>query len=304
MSEFFDDFFENPGLAGSAEVTGALRRMTDGNFVRCRAIGHSVCGRDITALEIGSMYRPVVLVGGTHGMEWASTMIALKLAWETVASFQKKTTVHGMNLKEMLARQGVVFVPLLNPDGYELRRMGRAAAPERAGLLRRFPDSDFRFWQANANGVDLNHNFNAGFYKAAKMVAKVGIHGPAPTRYGGLFPFSEPETRAVRRLCAYVRPRALYSLHSQGEEIYWRYGTDVPDGSEYIANLLSTLTGYTLCQPDTLASHAGLKDWFIQKYNRPGFTIELGLGQNPLPYEDFGDIWKRVERALFVSLIV
>ena len=36
----------------------------------------------------------------------------------------------------------------------------------------------------------------------------------------------------------------------------------------------------------------GYKDWFIQTYNRPGYTIEAGLGENPLPISQFDEIYK------------
>lgn len=36
----------------------------------------------------------------------------------------------------------------------------------------------------------------------------------------------------------------------------------------------------------------GYKDWFIQIYNRPGYTIEAGLGENPLPISQFDKIYK------------
>ena len=33
------------------------------------------------------------------------------------------------------------------------------------------------------------------------------------------------------------------------------------------------------------------KDWFIQTYRRPGFTIEVGTGENPLPLSQFEEIY-------------
>ncbi len=49
---------------------------------------------------------------------------------------------------------------------------------------------------------------------------------------------------------------------------------------------------------------AGYKDWFIDAYNRPGYTIECGQGVNPLPISDFDEIYSRnegmlVEMAMF-----
>ena len=36
---------------------------------------------------------------------------------------------------------------------------------------------------------------------------------------------------------------------------------------------------------------AGYQDWFIQIFDRPGYTIECGLGENPLPLSQFESIW-------------
>lgn len=300
MSKLWDD----PAAVTSRALNKEMCMLSNAGFVRTRRIGMSVCKRSILAVEIGAMHNPVVFVGGTHGMEWASVLATFRLASEIVAAVETGKTVHGIDMREALALRGAVFIPLLNPDGYEIRREGRCAALKKTKLLSQFEDTTLEMWQSNANGVDLNHNFNAGFYKAYRQVRGAGIKKPGPTRYGGLLPFSQPETRAARMLCAQCRPRALYALHSQGEEIYWRYGKRQPAGSEYIATLLSNLTGYALCEPEELASHAGLKDWFIQRYNCPGFTLELGAGQNPLPYEDFDAIWQRVERALFVAALI
>jgi len=40
------------------------------------------------------------------------------------------------------------------------------------------------------------------------------------------------------------------------------------------------------------SGYAGYKDWFIQNYNRPGYTIEVGQGINPLPITQFAQIYQ------------
>lgn len=55
-------------------------------------------------------------------------------------------------------------------------------------------------------------------------------------------------------------------------------------------NLLS-LGGYLLTGVPYNSSFAGFKDWFIQDYNRPSFTVEAGIGENPLPIEQFDEIY-------------
>ena len=37
---------------------------------------------------------------------------------------------------------------------------------------------------------------------------------------------------------------------------------------------------------------AGYKDWFIQNFRRPGYTIEAGSGTNPLPLSQFDEIYR------------
>ena len=126
------------------------------------------------------------------------------------------------------------------------------------------------------------------------MEIAAGITGPSPTRYGGPCPHSEPETLSLVHLTAAFDPRRLYSFHSQGEEIFWEYqDIPVPQG-ELIAQTLSALSGYRLVQNGGLASHGGLKDWYIETFRRPGFTIEIGKGENPLPVEDLEPVYARL----------
>ena len=55
---------------------------------------------------------------------------------------------------------------------------------------------------------------------------------------------------------------------------------------------LRSISGYTVEQTPTQSGYAGYKDWFIQEYDRPGYTIETGMGENPLPMSDFAGIYR------------
>ena len=56
--------------------------------------------------------------------------------------------------------------------------------------------------------------------------------------------------------------------------------------------LLLKLAGYTVADVPFASSFAGYKDWFIQTYDRPGYTIEAGIGTNPLPISQFNEIYR------------
>ena len=75
-------------------------------------------------------------------------------------------------------------------------------------------------------------------------------------------------------------------------------------GAERIAALFADLSGYAAEETPYAAGFAGYKDWFLQDYRRPGFTLELGRGANPLPITDFDAIYERVRGILVLGALV
>ena len=252
--------------------------------------GKSALGKEIPALGMGRLKNASLFVGATHGEEWLTSLLLMRFAWEIAAAW----TDEAPSFAGVTREKGLIIVPMLNPDGVEIALDG----PRKAGPFRDQTEPLYRAnggkWQANARGVDLNPNFDAGWNILREMETVSGITGPAATRYGGPYPHSEPETRGIINLIYAFQPRRLYSFHSQGEEIFWEYGGLQVPQAESIARALSALSGYTLVKNSGLASHGGLKDWFIQEFRRPGFTIEIGKGENPLPIEDLEPIYGRL----------
>lgn len=80
------------------------------------------------------------------------------------------------------------------------------------------------------------------------------------------------------------------ALHTQGEEIYWGFEGLEPSISAGIVQEYARVSGYK--EVHYVDNFAGYKDWFIQEYQRPGFTIELGSGRNPLPIGQFDEIYE------------
>lgn len=292
MSDFFS----------AAPTSETLQRFLAGLADRCpalrlRTVGHTVLQRPIPAAALGNPCRPTLLVGGVHGMEWITTLLLLRFLQELIDAGER---LYGFDLRETLGRRGLLLLPCLNPDGVEIA----AGYITPCNISVNFNKSDLPRWQANARGVDLNHNFDAGWAIAHRMEQQAGITGPGPTRYGGPAPHSEPETAALTALCRREQPRAAYAFHAQGEEIYWQYGACTPPGAATIAGMLAASSGYALRTPAELASHAGFKDWFIETMGRPGFTFEVGKGQNPLPTSDLPAIYQRLREALMLTLVL
>ena len=268
-------------------------------FLKLFEAGRSVQGRKIYALFLGNTCRPVVYAAAFHAQEWLTELLSLRFLEEVCEMMLTKSEI-----RRALSTRGAIFVPLVNPDGVELVLSGGESAANLKLFVDRISGGDFSIWQANARGVDLNHNFNAGHALLRKMETTAGITGPAPRQFGGLKPHSEPETKTLVNLCRRFNASRVYALHSQGEEIFYRYGSRSPAGASAIARLLADTSGYTLPNQSGLASHGGFKDWFILETGRPGFTIEIGRGKNPLPIDELSPIFARLYETLLLTLVI
>lgn len=273
-------------------------------FLDVRQIGKSVLGRGIPALQLGYGSDRVLYAGGFHGCERLTVLMLLRFAEELCAALDGDMECAGIRARTALLGHSLTIVPLVNPDGYEIALKGPGGAGKRSSFIAEINgERDIAQWNANAAGVDINHNFDAGWDILHKMEAAAGITGPAPRQYGGQKPHDQPETQALVNLCYDCRFLHALAFHSQGEEIYCRYG-DTPPKGEQMASLFAACTGYVIADTEGLASHGGFKDWFIKEFERPGFTFEIGKGENPLNPAQLDEIYPRLREALMLGIIL
>lgn len=285
----------------------AMCRMLDGflqkyPFLSVTEIGESLCGRSIPLVTLGNptAKKSVLYVGTHHAAEWITTMVLLRFIGDFCEAYKSGVRMYNVGMDYLFDKRRILIVPMLNPDGVELELHGVTEDfPLRERVLRMNGGSeDFTLWQANARGVDLNHNYNARFGEYKKVEAELGIE-PGATKYSGEYPESEPEVVA---LCNLIRIdgtiRCILTLHAQGEEIY--YGDDAaPAGARTMGRLISRMSGYRLMHTDGTASYGGLTDWYVREFGRPAFTIECGRGKNPLPAGDLFGIYAALREVLF-----
>lgn len=138
-----------------------------------RVVGRSVQNAPIEVVRFGSGARAVLFIGGLHAGAAPGTVT---LANRAITYFTQNPTA----VPETLT---VYVMPSANPDS-------PLAPGELAGRL-------------NANGVDLNRNWDCRWSADAKWR---GIVVPGS---GGTAPFSEPETMALRDFILDVNPVAV-----------------------------------------------------------------------------------------------
>ena len=267
-------------------------------FIVRQNIGHSVMGKDIVELKIGVGPKKVHMNGSFHANEWITTPIIMMFLNDYALSMTNGLPMRGIHLLPLFENTMLSIVPMVNPDGVNLVIGGASTAGEfqQSVLEINNNQADFSNWKANIHGVDLNNQFPALWELEAERKPKT----PQPRDYPGPYPLSEPEAIAMADLTKQSNFQRVNAFHTQGEEIYWGFEGLEPPISEVIVNEYARVSGYVAVR--NVDSYAGYKDWFIQDFRMPGFTVELGRGVNPLPIEQFQSIYQRSLGIMLANL--
>ena len=263
-------------------------------FLQTELLARTAFGRPITGASMGRGDRRVLYSAAHHANEWLTATVLLKFLEDYAQALETDGTIAGVSARELYETATIFLVPMVDPDGVDLvtgavtekeREQARALAEFYPNIP--FPDG----WKANLSGVDLNLQYPAGWLTAREIKFAQGYTRPGPRDFVGRFPLSQPEAQALADYTQRIDPELVIAWHSQGEVIYWQYGGIGVPGAREIAERFANLSGYRLEDTPYNSSFAGYKDWFIQTYRRPGFTIEVGSGENPLPLSQFAEIY-------------
>lgn len=240
--------------------------------VETGTVGESELGQSIPYIFVGQKNGNYMIVqGAMHAREHLTALVVVCLAKYLVAHPQS------------MLNGGIYFVPMVNPDGVRLCQEGVgfiADVDRRKWLLDlNGGKKDFSLWKANADGVDLNVNFDAKWGEGTQ-----NQFAPAPQNYVGDFPLSARETRALAEFTQRINPCITLSYHLKGEEIYYEFGQSprAMQRDRRYAEAIASYTGYKVATPE--GSAGGYKDWCVESLNIPAFTIEVGSDDFPHPF--------------------
>lgn len=265
-------------------------------FCRTEVITETAFSRPVRTLVIGNGPRKVVYSAAHHANEWITSLLLLKFAEEFARAIRENRQILGQNAADIAAAATIYMVPMVNPDGVDLVVGATAPGTVEYEIARRlsenypsipFPDG----WKANLLGVDLNLQYPAGWLQAREIKFDQGFTRPGPRDYVGRAPLTQLESRALLGYTEFIDPALVLAFHTQGQLIFWTFRDIEVPGAEELGREFADLSGYTLADVPFESSFAGYKDWFIQNYRRPGYTIEAGLGTNPLPIGQFDEMY-------------
>ncbi len=282
------------GLLTALILKGLVMRYP---FLTTYEIGRSVMGQRLMAISMGSGKKRVGYNAAHHGNEWITVPLLLTFLEEYAAAFARGTSIGGIPAKTLYETATLHMVPLVDPDGVDL--VTGALSPldsfyaQAGALASYYPNIPFpNGWKSNISGIDLNLQYPAGWETARRIKFSQGYTRPGPRDYVGNAPLIAPESRAMADWTRRNDFALTISYHTQGRAICWRYGDENVPNARRIGEAMSRSSGYTLEDTPYESGHAGYKDWFIQTWHRPGFTVEAGKGENPLPLSQFEEIYR------------
>ena len=266
-------------------------------FCRSEVLTQSAFGKPVRTLVIGEGPRRVLYTAAHHANEWITTPVILKFVEEFAEAIQNGGSVGGMDAGDLASSVTIYTVPMVNPDGVDLvtgaLQPGKIPYETAAELSRSFPNIPFPDgWKANLLGVDLNLQYPAGWLQAREIKYSQGYDRPGPRDYVGRAPLNQLETRALVGYTEAIDPALVLAYHTQGKVIYWQFEDVFVPGARELGEKMARLSGYALEDTPYESAFAGYKDWFIKYFGRPGYTIEVGEGINPLPLSQFDEIYR------------
>ena len=264
-------------------------------FLNIGTIGKSVMGKPLYYLSIGTGNTQVFYTATHHANEWITTPMILKYLEEYAFEYSRGGIIFDTPALTLYNKATLFMVPLVNPDGLDLVTgvlndgIYYINARTYAG---NFPYITFPSgWKANISGIDLNLQYPAGWEQAQEIKHSQGFISPAPRDYVGPSPLAAPESRAIYNFTLNHDFSLILAYHTQGKVIFWKYADYNPPRSFEIAVKMSEASGYLVEETPFASGSAGYKDWFIKYFDKPGYTIEAGIGENPLPITQFDEIY-------------
>lgn len=175
------------------EIRAMVDSIQSSSIAKVESIGLTHQQRPIEAIRISAAQGKVprlLCIGGIHGSEWVGTEMVLQLMNKLVSEYGKN-----QRITDLVNEREIWLIPIVNPDGFVRRQ------------------------RKTAQGVDLNRNFGVGFSNKGLLERwKRWLHYPGP------YPFSEPETQALKTFVERHDFVASISFHSFGGVIYFPYG--------------------------------------------------------------------------------
>lgn len=207
------------------EVIG---QSTDGNPMYAIRLGKDINNQTKVSLQLKNN---LLVTAGLHARETANPVFVMKMIEDYARDYQDDRYLSSINVKQSLDHTVYHFIPLCNPDGFDLVKYGVKSIDTpsvKAYYLENVSAQDLSVYKANLRGVDLNRNFLSEYYDLQTKQWKDRFNSTKPSlisyrpsaRYFSGEIGAEAETKVLSQYYLSYDFRVYLSFHSQGSIVY------------------------------------------------------------------------------------
>ena len=273
----------------------------------------------------------IMMQAAIHGREYMTTQLVMKMI-EYYAYYYQNGKYENVSYADIFDKIALHIVPMTNPDGVTISQLGVDALNNsyykrlvyqcyerdkdklslekdsngdmnwmdyyknpkyKKGNSREITFEEYQtIWKANAAGVDLNNNFDAG-WEGMELKKQ-----PSYCSYKGPTAFSEPESRAMAEAAGKNEYECFINYHARGQLIYYDAEGNTPENSQASWDLANLFYQWIKYAPVNVSdgynvNTGGFGDWVQLQLNKPSVAIENGKRPCPLQIDEFTNIWHR-----------
>lgn len=267
-------------------------------ILRTIPMGKSSCGRRLPAVAIGNLRNPVLFAAGFSADDRVSVLLLLRFLSDITDPEDSQGIIAAGNLPRFFDRGGLILLPMVNPDGFEIAAHGTDAAGYLKKLAQTVEGRIEGEWRSSATGVELVQNYDIAFDYDKAWNGRAGETG-----FPGSRPESEAETKALIRLCSAFHLKRVVEFRTPGEAVLSAYGRYAPPNSRISGELISNSCGYTLLNPAESFERGSFKDWFAARSGREGYTVKAGRS-SPVPEKDLEPLYARLMQTMLLCMVL
>ena len=238
--------------------------------------------------------------GGNHSREDVNPVLVMKMIEDYISAYRNDESIGGFSLRQKLSENIFHFLPVINPDGFDLARFGSGSIQTEDGrdALSQVHHRDYGNFKSSLSGVDHNRNFPYEVYKPdegkwmdlwEKNPSRLHSSYPSKEFYAGPYPGSEPAVRLVMEYSTAYDFRNFATFHSRGQLTYWHkyYWSDSHnEKAKRLALAIQNKNGYRIGPVRQNGNGGGYFSTFVSaETQKPSLTIETLPAGVRLPTE-------------------
>ncbi len=249
------------------DISGLTARYP---FIETASSGQSTLGRDLIEVSVGLGSKRVLIVAAHSAQDSMAAAFLSKFVEDYAAAHAFGYPLSNCDVQNLFSALKLNICPMINPDGIELALWGLSQATPTELLL---AEKDFSTWFANAEGIDLRHQYDAAFENAAEIATTLSITAPGAAFYCGENPFSAAETKAVRNIVEQRSYVTAFELSASPKAL--RFESTHEATAELAQQILAGTQNKTPIKT-AFIDNGGFIKWFQSQTDAPAIHLQTG----------------------------